>query len=161
MKKTPFLFVTILFLSLNVFGSEFTEKQPELSKKVDAIKEKEKTEIKGKLTDLIKEISALKFNAEDEDEPLMYYSYLGELCTINGDYAKSNEFYSKLVEKVPHATFYRLMVVNMILKGDKEAANKLVETFTKKAEDIKDVEDRKRQIGHVKSALEETKVPAK
>jgi len=161
MSKRMLLCLAFIVSTLSAcFGSEFSEKFPGMVKKIEEIKEKEKGNIKGKLTEIIKEIAALKYDDKDEDEPLAYLTTLGELSTINGDYDKSNEYYSKIVELVPHATFYRLMVINMLLKGDKDAANKIVEAFTKKAELISDVEDRKRQIAHVKSAFEEVKKPA-
>lgn len=155
------LIVLFVLLPLTVFSSEFSEKFPPLVTKVDGIKEKNKADLKGKFTEVIKEISALKYNAEDEEETLMYLTYLANLCTINGDYDKSNEFYVKIVEKVPHGTFYKLMVENMLLKGDKAAADKILEAFIKKAEEIKDPEDRKRQIAEVKKAYDNIKIPAK
>lgn len=161
MSKYLFMCFTLVVSFLGCFGSEFAEKFPIIVKKIEEIKEKEKGNVKGKLTEIIKEIAALKYDEKDEDEPMAYLTTLGELCTSNGDYEKSNEYYSKIVELVPHASFYRLMVINMLLKGDKVEADKIVEAFNKKAEQISDVEDRKRQIAHVKSAFEEVKIPAK
>jgi predicted Zn-dependent protease len=161
MSKIILICVVLLVSAMGCFSSEFADKFPLIVKKIDEIKEKEKGNVKGKLTEIIKEVAALKYDEKDEDEPMAYLTTLGELCTINGDYVKSNEYYEKIVALVPHASFYRLMVINMLLKGDKDAANKIVETFNKKAEEIKDVEDRKRQIAHVKSAFDEVKIPAK
>ena len=156
-----FLIISFLFLSVATYSSDFTEKLPAIMAKIEKVKEKDKADLKGKLTDLIKEISVLKYDDKDEDESMMYLTSLAELSTANGDYAKSNEYYTKVIEKVPFATFYRLMVENMLLKGDKDAANKIVDAFVKKAEDIKDVEDRKRQIAEVKKAFDNIKTATK
>lgn len=161
MKKLVITLSLFFLGALVIVASDFTEKHPEYVKKVEEIKAKNGAEIKGKLSDIIKEIGALKYSAYDEDEFMMFHTYLGELCTLNGDYQKSNDYYAKVVEKVPHATFYRIMVINMLHKGDTATAEKIFADFTKKAESIKDVEDRKRQVGHVKSAFDEVKAPTK
>lgn len=154
------LIVFFLVLTMNVYSSEFAEKMPGYLDKISKIKEKDKANLKGKFTDIIKEISALKYDEKEEEETMMYLTTLAETCTLNGDYDKSNEYYTKVIALVPFATFYRLMVENMLLKGDKDAANKIVDAFIKKAEDIKDPEDRKRQIAEVKKAFENIKTPA-
>jgi hypothetical protein len=156
-KMRTLTMIFFIFLTTNVFCSEFTDKMPGYLDKISKIKEKDKADLKGKFTEIIKEISALKYNDKEEEETMMYLTTLAETCTLNGDYDRSNEYYTKVIALVPFATFYRLMVENMLLKGDKDAANKIVDAFTKKAEEIKDPEDRKRQIAEVKKAFENVK----
>lgn len=158
MKTSLLMLFFFLLFSNFVFAKSFFESLMEIQKAAQMILA-ENEDPKGKLTDLIKQLEDVKIEDNDEskeESEMMKNKVLGELCSKNGDYDKSNVYIKKVAEKIPHSTFYKQMIVNMLLKGDKEAALKIKADFEKLIPDVAENEDdQKRQLKHIQEAFDE------
>lgn len=156
--KILLAFIALSFLYFNLSANDVQEKLPNLMLEAQKIINENK-DPKGKLTEVIKKIEALEVEADSDEDNLMKHKALGEFLSANGEYDKANLSIAVIAKAIPHSTFYKQMIVNMLKKGDTEKAKIIAKEFeevVKKTTPDKD--DQERQLAHIAEAFDEIKV---
>lgn len=153
--------LVLLVCSLAAFASDIQDKLPDLMLEAQKIIAENK-DPKGKLTDIIKKIEELKADEKNEEDDLMKHKALGEFYSANGEYDKANNSIAIIAKALPHSTFYKQMVINMLKKGDLEKAKAIAKEFEEIVKKTAaDEDDQARQLAHIAEAFEEIKIEEK